>query len=73
MNGLIPLVLMSIASIVSPMSYRLRVGAVVRDGYTGLDIPYAKVSVMDSSGLVVCDSLPRIENHIEMSLPDTCI
>lgn len=62
MNGLIPLVLMSIASIVSPMSYRLRIGAVVRDGYTGLDIPYAKVSVMDSSGLTVCDSLQRIEN-----------
>lgn len=62
MNGLIPLVLVAIASIASPMSYRLRIGAMVRDGYTGLDIPNARVSVMDSAGLVLCDSLPSVKN-----------
>ncbi|MBP3534974.1 MAG: hypothetical protein J6J53_03055, partial [Muribaculaceae bacterium] len=45
----------------SPLNgYQLYFGAYVRDGYTGVDISSARITITDSIGSVLCDSVPCI-------------
>lgn len=58
--SVILLLLLSAVSLPPLNGYQLYFGAYVRDGYTGVDISSARITITDSIGAVLCDSVPCI-------------